>query len=54
MKLMDLVARQGANHSDSRSYREDLQRRMAGKDTISCQCFGETEYLPNGVERNKL
>jgi len=44
MKSMDLFARQGANHSDTRRYREDLQRRMADKDTISCKPFGETEY----------
>jgi len=29
MKRGEIVVRQGANHSDSRSYREDLQRRMA-------------------------
>jgi len=44
MKSMDLFARQGANHSDTRRYREDLQRRMADKDTILCKPFGETEY----------
>jgi len=44
MKSMDLFARQGANHSDTRRYREDLQRRMADKDAISCKPFGETEY----------
>jgi len=44
MKSMDLFAKPGANRSDSRSYREDLQRSMASKDTISCQLFGETQY----------
>ena len=44
MKSMDLFGRQGANRSDSRSYREELQRTMAGKDAISCQLFGGTQY----------
>jgi len=44
MKSMDLFARQGANRSDTQWYREDLQRRMADKDAISCKPFGETEH----------
>ena len=28
-KEVEIVVRRGANHSDSRSYREDLQRSMA-------------------------
>jgi len=44
MKSMHLFAKQGANRSDSCSYREDLQRSMADKGAISCQFFGETEY----------
>ena len=43
MKSMHLFAKQGANRSDSCSYREDLQRSMADKGAISCQFFGETE-----------
>ena len=34
MKTMDFWARQGANHSDSRDYHEDLRRRMAQKDAF--------------------
>ena len=41
---MDLFVRLGANRSDTRRYREESQRRMADKDAISCQCFGETQY----------
>jgi len=44
MKSMDLFARQGANRSDTQWYREDLQRRMADKDAISCKPFGGTEH----------
>jgi len=44
MKSMHLFAKQGANRSDSCSYREDLQRSMADKGAISGQFFGETEY----------
>jgi len=29
VKAVEIVVRQGANHSDSRCYREDLQRCMA-------------------------
>jgi hypothetical protein len=44
MKLMHSRARQGANHSHSRSYGEDLQRRMAREGAISCNWFGGTDY----------
>jgi len=44
MKSMDSPARLGANRSDALWHREDLQRRMAGEDTISCRCFGGTQY----------
>ena len=33
-KPMDLAAWLGANHSDARWHREDLQRRQAGKDAV--------------------
>ncbi len=37
MKAMDSCPGQGANRSDSRSYREDLQRRRHGcEDAHSC------------------
>ena len=44
MKSMDSFGRLGANRSHSRSYGEDLQRRMADEDAISCKRFGETQY----------
>jgi hypothetical protein len=44
MKSMDLFARQGANHSDTKWYRADLQRSMTDKDAISWKGFGGTEY----------
>jgi hypothetical protein len=44
MKAMDLFARQGANRSDTEWYREDLQRGMVDKDTISCKGFGGTQH----------
>jgi hypothetical protein len=44
MKSMDLFARQGAKRSNTEWYCEHLQRSMADKDAISCQCFGGTEY----------
>ena len=44
MKSMASFVRLGANRSHSRRYGEDLQRRMAGEDAISCQRFGETQY----------
>jgi len=36
MKSMDLFARQGANRSDTKWYREHLQRRPGRKDAVSC------------------
>ncbi|WP_344868686.1 hypothetical protein [Comamonas faecalis] len=36
MKAMDSRPGQGANRSDSHSYREDLQRRHGCEDTLSC------------------
>jgi hypothetical protein len=36
MKAMDSRPGQGANRSDSRSYREDLQRRHGGEGALSC------------------
>jgi len=44
MKLMRSFGRLGANRSHSRSYGEDLQRRMADEGAISCKRFGETQY----------
>ena len=36
MKVMDSRPGQGANRSDSRSYREDLQRRHGCEGALSC------------------
>ena len=44
MKSMDSFVRLGANRRHSLRYGEDLQRRMADEDTISCQRFGQTLY----------
>ena len=44
VKLMHSFVRLGANRSHSRSYGEDLQRRMVDEDAISCERFGETQY----------
>ncbi len=44
MKSMDSFVRLGANRSHSQSYGEDLQRRMADEDAISCERFGGTKY----------
>ena len=44
MKSMRSFVRLGANHSHSRSYGEDLQRRMADEGAISCNRFGGTDY----------
>jgi len=35
-KAMDSRRGRGANRSDTRSYREDLQRRHRGEDALSC------------------
>jgi hypothetical protein len=42
IKSMDSRVRLGGNRSHSRSYGEDLQRRMAGEGAISCKWFGGT------------
>ena len=44
MKSMNSFGRLGANRSHSRSYGEDLQRRMVDEDAISCERFGKTQY----------
>ena len=44
MKSMDSFVRLGANRSHSRRYGEDLQRRLADEDAISCKRFGATQY----------
>jgi hypothetical protein len=36
MKAMDSAAGLGANHSDTKRYRADLQRRHAAEDALSC------------------
>jgi len=36
----------GERRRHSRSYGNDEQQRQAGKGTISCQCFGETNHQP--------
>jgi hypothetical protein len=36
IKPMDSLAWLGANRSDSRSYREDLQQRQGGEDAVLC------------------
>jgi hypothetical protein len=41
---MDLLAKQGANRSDTRRYREDLQRSMANKDTVLCAVMGSAPH----------
>jgi hypothetical protein len=37
---MDLFARQGTKRSDTRRYREHLQRRLADKDAVLCAVMG--------------
>ena len=44
MKSMRSFVGLGANHSHSRSYGADLQRRMADEGAISCNRFGGTDY----------
>jgi len=44
MKLMDFSDWLGERRRHSRSYGNDEQQRQAGKDTISCKCFGGTDY----------
>ena len=36
IKTMDFGSGQGANHSDTRRYRADLQRRHGCEDALSC------------------
>ena len=43
MKSMRSFVRLGANHSHSRRYGADLQRRMANEGAISCNRFGGTD-----------
>jgi hypothetical protein len=42
MKPMDLGGWLGANHSDAVLHREDLQRRQATKDAVSCSAQRRT------------
>ena len=42
MKSMRSFVRLGANHSHSRSYGADLQRRQAAKDVVLCSTQCET------------
>ena len=44
----------GANHSHSRSYGADLQRRMADEGAISCNRFGGTDYQHTLAAQRKL
>jgi hypothetical protein len=44
IKPMDLFVRQSANRSDTRWYREDLQRCMTDKDTVLCAGICETGH----------
>jgi hypothetical protein len=39
---MDLSSWLGANRSDTRRYRKDLQRRQGGKDAVLCAVKRET------------
>ena len=43
MKLMNFPEWLGRRRRHSRSYGNDEQQRQAGKGTISCKCFGETD-----------
>ena len=45
MKSMNSFVRLGANHSHSRSYGEDLQRRMADEGAISCKAVWRNAVL---------
>ena len=46
MKAMDSRPGQGAKRSDSRSYREDLQRRHGGEGALSCFDIFGSLYWP--------
>jgi hypothetical protein len=41
---MDSFSSLGVNRSDTRRYREDLQRQLGNEDTILCERFSETKY----------
>ncbi len=45
MKSMDFSDGLGERRRNSLSYCNDEPQRQAGKDTISCHHFGETDYL---------
>jgi hypothetical protein len=44
MKSMDFSGWLGERRRHSRRYGNDEQQRKAGKDTISYECCGETDY----------
>ena len=44
MKAMDSARRLGANRSDTRRYREDLQRRPRVEDAVSCFDISGSQY----------
>jgi hypothetical protein len=44
MKSMRFVSGQGANHSDTKWYREDLQRGHGAKGAISCSAICGTPH----------
>jgi hypothetical protein len=44
MKSMDFSDELGERRRNSLSYCNDEQQRQAGKDTISCLHFGDTDY----------
>jgi len=44
MKPIDWRSGQGANRSDSRCYRGDLQRRPGREDAVSCATMGVTRH----------
>ena len=43
MKPMDVPARRGADPQSHGQYGKGMQRSRAGKDAVSCHCFGETD-----------
>ena len=49
MKAMDSARRLGANRSDTRRYREDLQRRPRVEDAISCFDISGSQYQRAGA-----
>jgi len=44
MKVMDSASWLGANHSDTRTYREDLQRRHGVEGALSCIDIFESQH----------